>query len=720
MKAISEKILKHKKIVIIIAVTILLAIVLTSVTVITTRNKENNKQEGIVEFEWEVYDVSGKTAYIEAIFRNEDGIKKLTYPEDETTKETFEVYPNGKGQIAIDLKLQDRVSYDFKLETATGEKKIYTLDCEIPRVKGNYKLVNGIYVNEPDITEGFLKENTRYLYMNDSGSLVPGNWITDEEPTNWYDYNSQKWANIYVETTGVDSYYVWVPRYMYKIDSTNSVTGNERMDVKFINTYNEYIDGATGNVTTYEELIAAGYQLPEAFTWKYKQTNLNLIIPGYWMSKYEVGELSSYAINYNLTASKTAFNVSNFTNNVTTTATKYTYAINGKIVNESETLDDYSFTNATPDVKNVINVTALDANGSIVGSMTKKLELTEVNKPDLAGFDPDTTFYVYWDEDGNEHNEIPISKDPPQDWYNYTYSSWANIVSRNNGLETYLVWIPRYQYLLDQTAQRSDIRFIMGIGTDVDTGYAIPEAFTWNGEQLPGYWMSKYQVNIEEANPSITAEMASGGNFIKIRDITGTIISQAVTDSTNIKYEYYLNGDKVYEGTESTENYVFTNLQLNTTYTVNIIARNSETNKYLGAITNKVTTKTANDPDLTGFDSETTCYVIYDDDGNETSRVSIKEDAPENWYDYSNRKWANIVTTANNTETYLVWIPRYEYRILSDRGNLNTANRRTDINFITTDITNNNCTKDYKVPEAFTWAGNEITGYWMSKYQLNN
>ena len=136
---------------------------------------------------------------------------------------------------------------------------------------------------------------------------------------------------------------------------------------------------------------------------------------------------------------------------------------------------DYDFINATPDQTNYINVTALNANGEIVGSMTKELELTEVNAPDLTGLDKDTTFYVYWDEEGNEHNEIPISMAPPEDWYNYSYAQWANIVTRNNGLEIYYVWIPRYQYSLDQTSQRSNIRFIQGTGTETYAGYSIPE-----------------------------------------------------------------------------------------------------------------------------------------------------------------------------------------------------------------------------------------------------
>ena len=215
------------------------------------------------------------------------------------------------------------------------------------------------------------------------------------------------------------------------------------------------------------------------------------------MSKYQLSELNNYKIDYNLTASKTQFNVKNFTNNVTD-ASKYTYAINGKIVHESSSLEDYSFSNAEPDKTNFINVTALDANGRILGSMTKKLELAQANPPDLTGFDKDNTFYVYWDDDGNEHSDIPISQDPPSEWYNYTYSKWANIVTRANGTNSYYVWIPRYQYLLDQTSQRSDIQFILGNGTDTLTGYQIPEAFTWgdNGEkQLTGYWMSKYQLS---------------------------------------------------------------------------------------------------------------------------------------------------------------------------------------------------------------------------------
>ena len=717
----------NKKIMLIVASILLLA---SFITVITTQivNQIRIKQlesKSLIEYEIKELMEDGETCKILIKVNSVEGIETIKYISQQTNSEV-ELKCNGKMTVAIDYVAIDKKDYEFKIKLKDKEEQTEILHFEIPRIAGNYTLINGLYVNEPDVS-GFVQENTRYIYADSNGNLVPGNWLTYDKPQNWYDYKNQNWANIYSESNGVDSFYVWIPRYVYKVDESNSVVGNERMDVKFINTDNEYIDGVTGTKLTYKELKEQGYQLPEAFSWENNKDE-PLIISGYWMSKYQLSELDEYKINYSLTASRTHFNVNNLTNN-TTNATKYTYAINGKIVHESNTLENYSFDNAMPNDVNIINVTALDANGSIVGSMTKKFELTEANPPDLTGFDKDTTFYVYWDENGVEHNEIPISQDPPSQWYNYTYSEWANIVTRNDGMESYYVWIPRYQYSLDQTSERSNVQFILGTGTETLTGYQIPEAFTWgdDGEkQLTGYWMSKYQLSTEEATARINAEISAGGNVIRIGDITGTALTTEDGSGNSVpvsmKYEYYLNGNKVHDGTSATEKYSYTGLNLNTTYTVNIIARNASTNEYVGAITKKIKTTDVYAPDLTGFDKDTTFYVIYNDDGTEKERVSIKKSAPSNWYDYSNRKWANIVTTANGTESYFVWIPRYEYRILEDRENESLDNKRTDVNFITTDITNDNCSAGYKVPEAFTWGDNgevQLTGYWMSKYQLS-
>lgn len=713
-----KKLKLNKKVIIISIVIFLLAscVITFSTQVVRQIIIKNLEGKPLIEYEIKkMIDVQNFELLIK--FNSVDGIETIKYTNPTNNKEV-QVNCNGKLTVGIDFSAKEKTEYEFNIKIKGKSEQTKIVKFEIPRIEGNYALIDDLYVNEPDVS-GFEKNNTRYLYLNNEGSLIPGNWLTDDKPENWYNYKGQNWANIYVESNGVESTYVWIPRYAYKIDTENSVTGNERMNVKFINTDNEYVNGVTGEKLTWEQLQEQGYQIPEAFMWENNKDE-PLIIPGYWMSKYQLSELDKYKINYSLAASMENFNVSNFTNNVSDGVSKYTYALNGKIVYESDNLQDYSFVNATPDKINYINITALDINGSILGSMTKKFELTEANQPDLTGFDKDTTFYVYWDENGIEHNEIPISKEPPENWYNYTYSKWANIVTRNDGLESYYVWIPRYQYSLDQTSQRSNVQFILGTGTETYTGYQIPEAFTWgdNGEvQLTGYWMSKYQLSTEEETPKVTAELSAGSNLIRVGGITGTAIT------SDVKFEYYLNGDKVHEGTSSTEKYVYTGLDLNTTYTINIIVRNSITNAYIGAITQKVKTFEPYEPDLTGFDKNTTFYVIYNEDGSEKERISIKEKMPNNWYDYSNRIWANIVTTANETESYFVWIPRYEYRILSDRTSESLENKRTDVNFITIDITNENTTTGYQVPEAFTWGDNgevQLKGYWMSKYQLNN
>ena len=325
------------------------------------------------------------------------------------------------------------------------------------------------------------------------------------------------------------------------------------------------------------------------------------------------------------------------------------------------------------------------------------------------------SFYVYWDEQGNEHNETPISKPAPEGWYNYTYAKWANIVTRNNGVETYFVGIPRYEYKLNSTSQRSSIKFILGTGTDTTEGYQIPEAFTFGGQELTGYWISKYELTQEESEERIKAELSAGDTYINVRDIQGTLID-AIEEGTELEIEYYLDGEKQKTGNNLKEHYKYEKLTLDTEYTINIIVREKESGKYIGAVTKKVKTKKVNEPDVSKFDSSNTYYVIYKEDGQKEEK-SITEDPPEDWYDYSNQRWANIVTKANETETYFVWIPRYEYRILTDRANLSLNSRRTEVNFISG--TDTNTTEEYQIPEAFTFGDQELKGYWITKYELN-
>lgn len=403
------------------------------------------------------------------------------------------------------------------------------------------------------------------------------------------------------------------------------------MDVKFINTYNEYIDPITNEKTLWKDLKEQGYQIPEAFSWGANEPNsqsINVIIPGYWISKYQLSDVNDYIVDYNYTVNMTNIEISNIKINSGKTVAKCTYAINGVI---KETLTDqtngYTFTDVA-DGKQVINVTALDGNNEIIGSYTVKIELEEPASPDTSSFDQDTTFYVWWDENGNEHNEVPLKMNAPANWYKYSRNTWANIVSRNNGEETYYTWIPRYEYRLNTLKQRSEIKFI---GTDVRNGngkctegYQVPEAFWWDnnnngvedeGEQLTGYWITKYQLQEGSNYNRIDANIKAGSDKIRIKEFTGSLINSINTSSIPIQIEYYLDGNKMEDdiGNSLEENYIFKNLNDNTTYTINIIVRNKETNEFIGAVTKKVTTVTPQVPVFEvggkGFNKDQTYYV---------------------------------------------------------------------------------------------------------------
>lgn len=66
---------------------------------------------------------------------------------------------------------------------------------------------------------------------------------------------------------------------------------------------------------------------------------------------------------------------------------------------------------------------------------------------------------------------------------NTTYSTMAMFV-----------WIPRYEYRVDESSDSTDVIFVPSSKTSADSGYTIPEAFTWDGKNLEGYWVAKYEI----------------------------------------------------------------------------------------------------------------------------------------------------------------------------------------------------------------------------------
>ena len=123
-------------------------------------------------------------------------------------------------------------------------------------------------------------------------------------------------------------------------------------------------------------------------------------------------------------------------------------------------------------------------------------------------------------------------------------------------------------------------------------------------------------------------------------------------------------------------------------------------------------------------------------DSTEGKDEKVSDSSKNDWYNYSEKKWANAQTEDGSM---WVWIPRYAYKINNNQtfdvvflvgttdnyydkdGKLQTAKRQTS----ETDIPD--ATKDYVVHPAFTNESNigyvnggwkkELTGIWVSKFE---
>ena len=140
---------------------------------------------------------------------------------------------------------------------------------------------------------------------------------------------------------------------------------------------------------------------------------------------------------------------------------------------------------------------------------------------------------------------------------------------------------------------------------------------------------------------------------------------------------------------------------------------------------------------------------------NESTKTWIKtEETDAGWYNYGEKKWANIVLgdatfskvdgkeVLDETQTYsmLVWIPRYAYKITSyyhlggdkagnieivflDRNNKSKTNEdfsnRTTYPSVTNSGKSTGRMNDYVVHPAFTYGDEELAGFWAGKFETS-
>jgi uncharacterized protein YpmB len=136
--------------------------------------------------------------------------------------------------------------------------------------------VNNLTFNRPDIT--YLPEATTKAIKWDANNVESQiDLSVAKSDTSWYDYSAKKWANIKTSNNENDAYWVWIPRYAYKLNESYAV-----IDVKFL--------AGTTNVTTDGVTLPEGYIIRDAFTFGDKQ------LTGIWIAKYEASSSTPNAL----------------------------------------------------------------------------------------------------------------------------------------------------------------------------------------------------------------------------------------------------------------------------------------------------------------------------------------------------------------------------------------------------------------------------------------
>ena len=158
---------------------------------------------------------------------------------------------------------------------------------------------NGGYVESKGVNAPVLKDNMELVTYNEE----TGEW-EENNSSAAYDYvagtgtddnNKSKWANAVVTVDGIESYFVWIPRYAYKItyNNVNDKSAGGTIDVKFlVGTSDNYYDEngelkkAQRAVTGHEDTTSDYYVHP-VFTNNVDLGGWDTELTGIWVGKYE-------------------------------------------------------------------------------------------------------------------------------------------------------------------------------------------------------------------------------------------------------------------------------------------------------------------------------------------------------------------------------------------------------------------------------------------------
>jgi Tfp pilus assembly major pilin PilA len=176
----------------------------------------------------------------------------------------------GEVFYALGHKYDDVVYYSLA-DIETGSAEIIPPEEEGIPGEEAFETTKG--VNKPELT--YLPEATTYaITYNGSNNPEPMPLAQAKTDTSWYDYSTseKKWANIKTTGSSNEAYWVWIPRYAYKIDTPRSITP-QTINIKFlIGTSDIQADGTA---------LPTDYIVHPAFTFGGKE------LTGIWVAKFE-------------------------------------------------------------------------------------------------------------------------------------------------------------------------------------------------------------------------------------------------------------------------------------------------------------------------------------------------------------------------------------------------------------------------------------------------
>ena len=178
-------------------------------------------------------------------------------------------------------------------------------------ISGNTKTLqaDGSWNNIKKVNSPQLMDGMTGIYWDENGTETEVNVDNQDK---WYDYSKQEWANAVTKDSdgNITAYWVWIPRYAYKIESGRYTSTAGKISVKFLQGTSNKDENNTEISQTYPETTGetmTAYVVHPSFINGANNHFMNgewdKEIPGYWVAKYPAGFQANTITNNNGTLS---------------------------------------------------------------------------------------------------------------------------------------------------------------------------------------------------------------------------------------------------------------------------------------------------------------------------------------------------------------------------------------------------------------------------------